>query len=126
MRSAITFKYDEEWLSFINWATIILLLFNPLVSDCLLSFLKENEFYEKVEKKKVIDGAKYAFKSMTILYLDEKSFINFFNLLNVDFSISEPIIATSLSASSDYFSAILKFLENDNLVLENYPEKKTN
>ena len=53
-------------------------------------------------------------KSFTILYLDEQSLKKFFNFLKVDSSISDPLIVTTLSEI--IFSAILNFLENENLI----------
>lgn len=59
-----------------------------------------------------------------MLFIEDKSFKNLFNLLNVESFISYPIIKATLLQPSDYFSAILNFLENEILVLENSPENK--
>ena len=119
MYAALTFQFDGQWVSYVDWSTILLLMFTPFLSDYVIQFLKQNEFHEKLEKENVIKGAKRMFKSLIILYLDERLLRTFFNFLMVDTSISEPLIVKTLSERK--YSAILNFLDDEKLI---FPEEK--
>ena len=45
MSAALPFKFDGNWLSHVNWGTILIILFNPSVSNCLIYLLKQNQFH---------------------------------------------------------------------------------
>lgn len=103
MKLAFTLRYNGTYLNYVNWENIILILLNPQVSKCLLLFIKENYFYEKIDKKEIIKGIIYAFKKKIMLFIEDKSFKNLFNLLNVESFISYPIIKATLLQPSDFF-----------------------
>ena len=74
LKSALAFRYDNNEIYIGDWVTILLIFFNPIVTNCLFMFLTENNFNENVNKKEITSGAKYVFKSMVVLFFEEKSF----------------------------------------------------
>ena len=89
-----------------------LFFFNPSVTDCLFLFLTKNNFNREIDKKELINGAKYLLKYMIILFFEEKSIQNFLSFLEIDCDKSRLLIAESLKSRNS--SSLLDFLENYN------------
>lgn len=51
-------------------------MLNLAVSDCLLSFLEQNEFHDMLEKEKIIKGAQRLFEKDSIFYLEDKCLVS--------------------------------------------------
>lgn len=113
--SALAFQYENACLSYLDWNAILFLLLNPAVSDCLFSFLEQNEFNEILEKEKIINGARWLFEKDSIFYLEEKCLYNFFKFLKVDPYKANLLISTTLEQND--FRVILNFLKNPKNVL---------
>lgn len=121
MASALTFHYDSTSLNYLDWNLLLLLLLNPAITDCLLRFLKENDFNENLEKEKVFQGVQRVFEKDSILYLEKNSLTNLFNFLQIEPYARDVLI--SMTLYSNNFTAILQYLSNKQLILKDSSKK---
>lgn len=96
-------------------------MLNPFVSDCLLSFLKQNEFNETLEKEKVIKGAQVLFEQDSIFYLEEKCLDNLFIFLKIHLYAINILISNTIYQND--FTSILQVLNRTKMILENSSKK---
>ncbi len=117
MQSALIYKYQNISLTYLDWNLILCLLLNPVLSNCLISMLKENEFNEISEKDKVVCGAIKLFEKNIILYLEKDPLTNFLNFLRID-SSKIPSLVSYILEEND-LTDLLEILKNKDYLLLN-------
>ena len=100
--SSLSFRYDREILSFLDWSRILECLINPYTSKKVFDFLKSNQFCKKENREKLLRGAEYFFqKRLQISSFPtgkEKTIFRLFQFFELDRLVVENLTNSVLSS----------------------------